>query len=208
MKAGQLVNITSEAMEVPESAVRITMRNIREAGMLTSGARGVNAPDMTYLDAARVLIAQIADDNPGRRAPDYINDLGALPWANRGFEDLDEPFKISGLLPDADTSTFELALAELIRVFAECQNDPAFHEAGTRFRDGRFQKPQCRVEVFPRDFGARISMGRMLYDYYRLQPASNWTPEADERFRLGAQRISFVNQEVIARIADGFAEAK
>ncbi|ARE38321.1 hypothetical protein RGUI_0180 [Rhodovulum sp. P5] len=51
-------------------------------------------------------------------------------------------------------------------------------------------------------------MGRMHYDFFRLARAKDWTPDSDERFRLGAQRISFVNQEVIARIAEGFEEGE
>ncbi|WP_156882824.1 hypothetical protein [Rhodovulum sp. P5] len=202
------MQITAEAMNVSTSAVKITMRNIREAGKLTTGAHGVNAPDMCYLDAARILIAQIIEDSPGRRAPVHVEEIGALPWANPAYDEIEEPFKISALLPDADTGTFEQALAALLRVFAECRDTEAFEEAGMRLHDGRFQLPQCRVEIFPRDQAARISMGRMHYDFFRLARAKDWTPDSDERFRLGAQRISFVNQEVIARIAEGFEEGE
>jgi hypothetical protein len=43
-------------------AVTVAARRLKEAGLMTSGARGVNAPDMTAMDAARITIAFLSGD--------------------------------------------------------------------------------------------------------------------------------------------------
>ena len=49
----------AERFQFEESKVLGYSRVLREAGMLTTGARGVNAPDATSLDAARLLIVMM-----------------------------------------------------------------------------------------------------------------------------------------------------
>lgn len=66
MKSGPFIKAVSEAYKVEEKTVNTVARFLREAGLLTSGARGVNAPDMTPLDAARITIALLATDRPAR----------------------------------------------------------------------------------------------------------------------------------------------
>ncbi|WP_305970909.1 MULTISPECIES: hypothetical protein [unclassified Mameliella] len=205
MKAGDLKRIVAEAMLVEPSKVWVTMRNLRENDLITTGARGVNAPDLTYRDAARVLLAHILDSNPGRAAPRYVRDFGRLPWANPAFAWEDDPFTLAELAPDSPTDTLEDAIAALIRVFAECRETAAFVEAGTRLRDGGFRNPVCRIEVFEEDAAATISMGAAHYAFNeRPTSVRDWTPDQNEDLRLGRQAIAFVNQEVVARIADGF----
>lgn len=90
--------------------------------------------------------------------------------------------------------TLERALAALIQIFAEGHapaNDNGLH-------------PRCRTEISPRDEWARIMMRGAGYDFGRL--AESWSPVDDEKRRLGRQSICFINQEVIAHVADGFAE--
>lgn len=208
MKAGQLKTVTAKAMCVPETAVHVTMRIIREGEKLTTGAHGVNAPDMLYLDAARVLIAQLVDDAPGRAAIHHVNDFGALPLFNRASPWSKDPFTLQSMVPDVSFETFEDAIAALIRVFAECRHDPRMIDAGTRLRDGGWNKPKCRVELFPRDHWARIDMAGVSYDFGILTKARDFTPDNDENTRLGRQNVCYINQEVIALIADGFASDK
>lgn len=54
----------SEALTTPEATVITFARRLKEAGMLTTGARGRNAPEMTPMDAARVTIAILTSDGP------------------------------------------------------------------------------------------------------------------------------------------------
>jgi hypothetical protein len=57
MTPGQLVKAVSVALDVPEETVVQHDRNLVVAGLRTTGARGVNAPHVTHLDAARLFVA-------------------------------------------------------------------------------------------------------------------------------------------------------
>ena len=53
-------------------------RYLREAGLLSQGARGVNAPDATPLDAARLLIPFMVGGiaMKAKDAPEIVKDFG------------------------------------------------------------------------------------------------------------------------------------
>lgn len=55
----ELCTFLADRFHFEESKVLGYARILREAGLLTSGARGVNAPSATALDAARLLIAMM-----------------------------------------------------------------------------------------------------------------------------------------------------
>jgi hypothetical protein len=56
---GELVKAISIALDLPEETVVQHDRNLAVAGLRTTGARGRNAPHVTYLDAARVIVAML-----------------------------------------------------------------------------------------------------------------------------------------------------
>jgi len=60
MTPGQLVNAVSIALDVPEETVVQHDRNLVVAGLRTKGGRGRSAPQVTPLDAARLLVATLA----------------------------------------------------------------------------------------------------------------------------------------------------
>jgi hypothetical protein len=60
MTPGQLVHAVSIALDIPEETVVQHDRNLVVAGLRTKGGRGRSAPDVTPLDAARLLIAALA----------------------------------------------------------------------------------------------------------------------------------------------------
>lgn len=64
MRIGPFINLISETFGVPENTTTVVARALREAGWLTSGARGVNAPDMTATDAARLSLALLTGEPP------------------------------------------------------------------------------------------------------------------------------------------------
>jgi len=66
MKSGQLIKVVSNALGIEQATVRFVARRLREAGFLTTGARGVNAPDMTKRDAARLTLALMTGAPPNR----------------------------------------------------------------------------------------------------------------------------------------------
>lgn len=75
MKSGPFISLVSDAYGVPEPTVRQYARVLKEAGLFTSGARGVNAPDITPHDAARITIAMLATASP-KASPDLVSSCG------------------------------------------------------------------------------------------------------------------------------------
>jgi hypothetical protein len=57
MTPGQLIKAVSIALDVPEETVFQHDRNLAVDGLRTKGGRGPSAPDVTPLDAARLLVA-------------------------------------------------------------------------------------------------------------------------------------------------------
>lgn len=66
MKHGAFIQFFSDLFKVEIKTVTVVARAIREAGYLTSGARGVNAPDMTVADAANMIISLLSGEPPSR----------------------------------------------------------------------------------------------------------------------------------------------
>lgn len=79
MKPGPFNKLIAEAYRVEEKTVVVFTRALKEADLITTGARGVNAPDMTPLDAARVTIALLVTDKP-TRAAEMVRRFGGLPY--------------------------------------------------------------------------------------------------------------------------------
>ncbi|ESY21418.1 hypothetical protein [Mesorhizobium sp. LNJC394B00] len=86
-------------------------RVLRDAGLLTTGARGINAPELVPLDAARMLIAALVTDKPSL-APLAVVEFGNLPAADAMLSARSEEGEI--FAGWTDKMTFEQALAFLI----------------------------------------------------------------------------------------------
>lgn len=64
MKSAKFNKMMAESLTIPEKKVVVFARLLKEAGLLTTGARGRNAPEMTPLDAARMTLAILTTDSP------------------------------------------------------------------------------------------------------------------------------------------------
>lgn len=64
MHPGPFNTFLAKACAVDEKTVTVFTRELKEAGLITSGGRGRSAPHMLPVDAARVLIALMATDRP------------------------------------------------------------------------------------------------------------------------------------------------
>ncbi|UWR75351.1 hypothetical protein [Phaeobacter inhibens] len=86
MKQGKFITAISEVYRIPYGTVRLFVRELNKAGLLTSGAHGVNAPDMTPLDAARLTIAILGTDKPTQasQAVETFGNLGVNRFCNQG----------------------------------------------------------------------------------------------------------------------------
>ncbi len=79
MKSAAFIDAMAHVFNVPHKTMITYTRFLKEAGLLTTGARGVNAPHMTSLDAARVTIALLSSDSPGQAA-ERVKRFGAIPF--------------------------------------------------------------------------------------------------------------------------------
>lgn len=71
MKSSAFIKIVAEAYGVEEKTVKLYARFMKEAGLITSGARGVNAPHMHPRDAVRLTIALLATGTAAHAVPLY-----------------------------------------------------------------------------------------------------------------------------------------
>ncbi len=77
MRAGPFLSAVAAGLCVEEKTVRVFAREMRLAGLLSTGARGVNAPDMTAEDVAKLVLALLATDRPSR-AVEMLKHFGAM----------------------------------------------------------------------------------------------------------------------------------
>ncbi len=123
-------------------------RTLREAGRLTQGARGVNAPSATSLDAARLLIAMMLNC----RIPTVVEDValvgGFTPLSGAKFSDAFAP------------ETLEAAISGLIDYYGL--------EAADAEQAGRYDGFQASVRLIPHRGLAYATLGK--WD----EAAENW----------------------------------
>lgn len=91
-------------------------RRLREAGRISKAGRGRGAAQMTYLDAARFLIACAATDHP-EQAVDAEYVFSGLVRVEDFIADSDFP------LPAKKFPTLDAALAEVLRCIGEGEAD-------------------------------------------------------------------------------------
>ncbi len=77
MRAGPFLSAVAAGLCVEEKTVRVFAREMRLAGLLSTGARGVNAPDMTAEDLAKLIVAFLATDRPSK-AVEVLHCFGAM----------------------------------------------------------------------------------------------------------------------------------
>lgn len=156
------------ATGVPLATVKVAMRFQREVGLLTYGAHGRNAPDMTSRDLAYTLLTLLADPAPGTRAGEIAAEIGALTFR---APDLNaHEFSLEALRGLKPPFTFADALAALIEVYAFDQDAPPYRTAARKLRDGSTMPPACTIEVTAEDGepAASIKMGPWQDEYTGL----------------------------------------
>jgi hypothetical protein len=178
VKSSGFITGVASALGLPEPTVSGAFRALRENGLMTSGARGVNAPDMTDLDAARILIAMLVNERPAyaeRSVRDFgqLICLGSYPVDCTGLSDevremvehaaADFTMEARGL---GDRHTFEQAVAELIRMYGDDREKDYWLRGQVEIPErGRFD-PHTKIEVTPGYLEARISMQGNIYTYF------------------------------------------
>lgn len=98
MKLKHFLEITSNTLGVEVAALRVLARALREGGFFSTGARGVNAPDLAPEDATAMVLCLLMDCGPkvaaerlarvaGRKASAHSDGLGADVGAALGLSD-------------------------------------------------------------------------------------------------------------------------
>lgn len=82
MRAGPFLSAVAAGLFVEEKTVRVFAREMRLAGLLSTGARGVNAPDMTIEDLANLIVAFLATDRPSK-AVEMLRCFGSMQLLER-----------------------------------------------------------------------------------------------------------------------------
>lgn len=97
---------------VDEGSVKMFARLLKEAGLLSMGARGINAPHMLPLDAARLTLALLSTDSPAR-CVDRVRRFGPMKIA----QSMGDPPK--ALIGDGDVTLEKV----LVRAFCFDRNN-------------------------------------------------------------------------------------
>lgn len=91
MQSGPFIKLIAHTFGLEDKTVAVFARALREAGLLTTGARGVNAPHMTPLDAARMTLAVLTTDSPSE-CVERVRRFGSVKYSPdfrksfRGYE--------------------------------------------------------------------------------------------------------------------------
>lgn len=80
MKSAAFNQMIADSLTTPLSAVTDYARRLKEAGLLSTGARGRHAPDMTPLDAARLVLAILTTSSPAQ-CVERVKRFGPLPYS-------------------------------------------------------------------------------------------------------------------------------
>ncbi|GGD42486.1 hypothetical protein [Aureimonas glaciei] len=119
VKLAGLISTTATALGIPEATLAIAFRSLRESGLMTTGGRGRAAPDMTYLDQARLVIWALVTDKPAM-AEHAAVDFGRLICTEiEPAPDRSPEAGAREINPLQKAYKFEDAVAELLRVFSE-----------------------------------------------------------------------------------------
>ena len=207
MKAKHVIRVMMQVFQAEEQSVKVAMRDLRKAGLLTTGARGVNAPDMTTHDLARVALAFIAHEKPGARGAELASKLRHIE-GYRADADHTPEFTLEGLTGLAPPFTFEDALAALFEVYALHHDSEPYRNAQRRLADDTTEPPRCTVEIMQdHDVSARITLAQFegpaaFYEFHHLVPIRE--AMAREATPPPRQSIHWIDQRSIIPIAAEF----
>ena len=196
-RLSQLVPTVANVLGVPEKTVNVFSRNLREAGLISSGGRGPGGAHMTPFDAANLIIA-VAGSNLVKDAVETVKHYAELPAISsehhtqtdaHNFENFgNEPpiwdlrgFPIVGLRSLPHGHSFREALAALIA-----------SAANGSLRDTIEDLPKAHVDEHtnPTIYSIEVT----LRGPYPQASIRLWTTGFDERMRYG-EEISMPDYE-------------
>jgi hypothetical protein len=196
----ELTETTALALDLPLPTVRQHMRNLRESKHVTKGGRGIAAPEMTLVDAAKLLLAVAASPSiqDGPESIERLIGLGAGEVSLRRFDQThwhdDEPRRHVHLPlergPDAiaDVATTLAFLRDPISLL--------YRVMPTQLLDGAEIYATIEVE-YPAPF-ASITVG--------IRGVVSQSMTYGNRKRKGLQQVRRCREDALGMIAKSFAE--
>jgi len=125
MTPGQLVKAMAVALNVPEETVVQHDRNLVVAGLRTKGGRGPSAPEVTLLDAARLLVATLAS----KRNKDSVATVRAFEHAVSLPKLFSKSFRAGGAPSELDQYLVKLEKLYADLSLSHLREDHSFMEA-------------------------------------------------------------------------------
>ena len=187
MRIGPLISLLSSTYGVPEATTVLIARTLREAGFLTTGARGVNAPEMTLRDVARLTLALLTGEAPGKLVDEFVF-MSALQTKEIYPA---EAFVSSNVL--TSDHTLEEAITA---IFASMSDPQRFDQVSIRGRI-RSMPPHVSIAVDSSRRAAQIGMSNFSADYTDLRGHAR----VDELYATTPMTLEAFNE--IQAIEDG-----
>lgn len=201
MKSGPFITLIASTYGLPEKSVFLVARALREAGWLTTGARGVNAPDMTVSDAARLTLALLTGAPPSKVVSEFkfIRELQTKNRLNKGE------------LLDFEKMPMHHTLEDAVKRFFEVSSDEAEMRKFGTLHNQHLNWPEFSVSVDSHNCSATITYNYREFEYlgpfgflvdgYLTRPHKFGQARLSTFPRLGMQivrRITSKEFEVIA----------
>ena len=156
-----------------DGPLKLYARNLREAGYIRSGARGVNAPEMTPIDAAALLTAILVTDRPNF-AVDAVKDFSGIPLLaiHQATDDDVERYDLFDFFEIEEGMTLRAVLGQIIHGYSDLDVLKRL-EHGFEIDLGNGAKQRfplsVRIECVAREGYVEILFGGWAYIY---QPCS------------------------------------
>ena len=203
MKPGQLVEFIATVMATPTGVCQYFARTLRDEGLLTTGARGRNAPDATDLDASRLTIAILAT-GAATNAPLALKTFSETTIDQRFIKE--EPSSPSALellgwdentkLEDAVASIFA-ALADNEHEFAK-QMDPELSMKQRLSETDRPAYPILRLRIAEGATSATIQIDGNSYMFARVADTQRAEKIREELFQSRHEPVDLRREEELA----------
>ena len=226
MTPAELVKNLAAAIGLSEPTVTVYARVLREAGLLTTGARGKNAPPMVLLDAARLLLATVVTDKPSRAA-EVITDFGHFKCFDITLFKKNGAFTFKKMRSITNDHTIERAIEELLYIFT-FDHESAYFKNVSEFLGPERRPPDCYISILVTELGGEISLpgARYLYHdpffdtlweiYHEGKEGPQWKREhlaparafieRHRRYRTEIKVEKKISSFVLENIAAGFRE--